>query len=65
MGSNKDLNCVTDISLNYKHILAVDKNNEVYAWGYNQSGRCGVDSDETWVNQERVQLGHTLRVLYI
>lgn len=37
---------VTDVSLSNWHILALTKNNHVFAWGDNSSGQCGVGSEE-------------------
>ena len=35
-----------DVSLSYELILALTKDNHVFAWGPNDKGQCGVDSKE-------------------
>lgn len=37
---------VVDISLKYNHILALTSSGEVYAWGDNEFGQCGLGSNE-------------------
>ena len=42
---------LVDISLRYKHILAITADNRVYSWGYNKYGHCGVHSNSEWINE--------------
>ena len=41
---------VIDISLSSSHIIALDRHNQAYAWGWNGSGECGVNSTAEWIN---------------
>ena len=46
-----DLANVTEISMNAAHILALTKNGELYAWGSNHMGECGVGSSERRIDE--------------
>ena len=41
---------VTDISMKNMHILALTTSGEVYAWGDNSFGQCGVGSNDDWID---------------
>ena len=44
------LDAVIDISMDSRHILALDRQNRVYGWGQNDYGECGVNSGSNWIN---------------
>merc|ERR1712179_214215 len=44
-----ELTDVVDISISHQHILALTANNELFAWGYNGYGQCGVGSDAKYI----------------
>lgn len=46
-----DLASVTDISMNGPHILALTTNGELYAWGSNIMGECGVGSSDKRIDE--------------
>ena len=45
------LDNISAISLKRYHILALNQNGVVYAWGDNGSGECGVDSNDGWIEK--------------
>ena len=57
---------VVDMSLRYKHMLALTATNQVYAWGYNKYGHCGVDSTQEWIDRPKLVTGlHDYEVLQV
>ena len=46
----KRLTGVVDISMNGHHILALTKENQLFAWGSNRNGQCGVGSDAAYIS---------------
>ena len=42
---------VADISLSCQHILALKKSGELFAWGWNRNGECGIDSNKSYIDK--------------
>ena len=57
---------IAKISLRAEHILVMDNEGRVYAWGLNFDGRCGVDSDASQIIEPtRVAISSEYTVLNI
>lgn len=48
---------VVDISLTSHHILALTSNNELFAWGVNEHGECGIGSTIEYISKPSRVLG--------
>ena len=46
-----ELTSVADISMKFHHILALTNSGELYAWGHNGYGECGVGSSDDHIDK--------------
>jgi len=61
-----ELSKIVKISLTSIHILAMDKEGRVFAWGWNGYGRCGVDSSADQITKPtRLPISRTFAVVDI